>query len=254
MRNPKSRKRVGINQKHNFMKNLFYLIIISLVFIACNNKQIEETTFIPIDNEVGKIHNEGLARIFAKLNITPNTDQRKLYAIQADLLEQAVSIINEDIRVQAGESAYLQAQQMITKDIYMELTPASIQAQMSNIETLVIEETITAVSNQAGAKPVQQIKVQIIEDNSLSNTEKQRLLDMIDIIESSYIYWTEEIDASGPEKIRVGNQQKVSVRNQQIVAADCIWFWQAGLASGLNPYVTIGASAVGSFAAWLNSR
>ncbi|MGC3979169.1 MAG: hypothetical protein QM751_13650 [Paludibacteraceae bacterium] len=138
---------------------------------------------------------------------------------------------------------------MITREKYIVLTPELIQEQMSSKESTVLEETLNSVVANSGSKSLAQIKSEIISDNSLSDEEKQKLFDMIDIIESSYVYWTQELEPPIDD-----SPQGISVRNQQIIAADCIWFWQAGIASGLNPYVAIGASAVGSFAAWLNGR
>lgn len=155
------------------MKNYLVLVAIATFVIfstSCDSrdeiteeqnleKQKNEESFVPKDNKVGQMHNEGLANIFANLRITPNTDKGKLKASPADLLQQAIEITNENIRVQAGEIAYLQAQEVITKDVYLQITPEIIQARMTDTETLVLEETINAVSIQNGAKPVSQIKI-----------------------------------------------------------------------------------------------
>ena len=95
------------------------------------------------------------------------------------------------------------------------------------------------------------IKSDIKNDASLSTVDKQKLFDMIDICTYSNIYW------SPPQQTQQANGQRapmISFRNQLIIGADALWFWQAGLASGLNPIVTIGVSAVGSAAAYLNTK
>lgn len=247
------------------MKKMFYFVVISLLVVACNNNQDEientktiglhinslsegegapedgEETFVPIENNIGQIHNEGLMRLFAELDIT-STDNFD------DLIQEAVRITNENIRVQAGEDAYAQAQEIIIKDRYIELKPELIRAEMTDKEGAIFDEIINAVFIQE-EEVLSQIKSEIIEDEELSNEDKQRYFDMIDVAEHSYLFWTEEIEP--PIDI---TPEGLSVRNQQIVAADCIWFWAGGMASGLNPVVAGGASLVGSFAAWLNGR
>lgn len=177
-----------------------------------------------------------------------NADKTNIKSVSSDLFQQAITITNEHILEQEGVVAYEQTLRAITKEKYVELTPELIKEQMSSKERQVLEETLDAVIANNDTKSLRKIKSEIISDYSLSNQEKQILFDMIDIIESSYTFWTNKLESPTGSLTR-----SIRIDYERVVAADCIWFWQGAVWSGLSPLVAIGFSALGSLSAHLNS-
>lgn len=233
-------------------KNIFILASI-LFFIACNNSQelIEDKeVFTPVENNFGKTHNELLDNIFTKFATTPFSNSPILRAPASDLIEQAVEVTLDNIKENYDKNTYEEALKTIKASDFVEITPDDILDLMPSKIKNYYELSLDAIIEN-DERTLSCIKSDIKNDASLSTVDKQKLFDMIDICTYSNIYW------SPPQQTQQANGQRapmISFRNQLIIGADALWFWQAGLASGLNPIVTIGVSAVGSAAAYLNTK
>lgn len=236
------------------MKALKYLAVaavITLGFTACEKTdEMASVPFVPIDNGYGDAHNDGLDLIFSSLNVSKNIKKSDFQRNSEDLIQRAIDVTNKDILNKAGETVYQQAKNTITKDLYASTTIDQLQSQMSLKEKALLDEALAAVSSIDSQTSLDELKSKIVKDGNLSNTEKQQFYDMVDVIESSYEYW---VDSDLPPIDAIPDGLSTTMVTQ-VVAADCIWFWQAGLASGLNPVITVGVSAIGSFIAWGQSR
>ena len=218
----------------------FATLVLSFLVVSCSNEdqsvisvEKEQSELIKIGYTFGKIHNECLAHVYARISET-NT---RVTIDDKGLRETIIAHINEFVASNVStRSTDIDVSQIDTISI------AEIRASLTDKEEYYIGKAITLQRDPA----LDELLDLVDGDTELPEKNKLAVICFITTLKASTEYWDEHLD----EWMELFNIPRTRGW-KEVAFADAWWGYQGMISSGLNPWIGGGTAALASGATLL---